>query len=72
MVWEGNIFPQDVGKRSVAVLSLKWRCTVKHFVNQDAQRPPIDSARVAAALDNLWRNVFFRADKRVGSEVGDT
>lgn len=71
MIGERNIFTQNVCKRGIAILALKGRCAVKHFIDENAERPPVNSASMAATLNNLWRNVFLCADKRVGSEVGD-
>ena len=61
--------PQDVGKSSIAILSLERRCPVQHLKDQDAQSPPVDGAGVATALDNLGGNVLFCTDKRVRSEI---
>lgn len=63
MVREWNILAQNVGKSSVSILSLEWRRAVKHFVDQNAQRPPVNSARVPGTLNDLGSNVFFRANK---------
>lgn len=71
MVREWNVLAENVGESGVAVLALEGSSAVKHFVNKDTQRPPVDSTRVAATLNNLWSYVFFGADKRVGSEVRD-
>ena len=71
MVRERNVFAQDVGKGGVAVLALERRGPVQHLVHQDAQGPPVDGARVPAALDHLGRDVLLGADKRVGAEVGN-
>jgi hypothetical protein len=71
MIGEGDILPQNVCKCSIPVLALERGRAVQHFVNQDAECPPIHSARVAAALDDLGRDVFLGADERIGAEVGD-
>lgn len=71
MVGEGDVLAQDVGKRRVTVLALKRRRAIQHLVDQDAQRPPVDGARVPAALNHLGRDVLLRPDERVGAEVGD-
>lgn len=71
MVGERYIFTENICKRGIAILALEGRCAVKHFIDENAQRPPVNSASMAATLNNLWRNVFLGAYKRVGSEVGD-
>lgn len=72
MVRERDILSKDVCKRRIPVLALEWGGSVQHFVDQDTQRPPINSASVAASLDHLRRNVLFGSDKGIGAEVGDT
>lgn len=69
MLWERHIIPQDIRKRSIAVLSLERRGSEEHLVNQYAQRPPIDRTGMSTAFDNLRRNVLLRTDKRVRSEI---
>jgi hypothetical protein len=46
--------------------------THNHLVHQDTQSPPVDSARVTIALNDLWGDVLLGADERVGSEIGNT
>lgn len=69
---EGHLIPQDVGKSRITILALKRRRPVQHLVDQDTEGPPIDSASVSTALDNLGCNVFLRPYKRIGTEVVDT
>ena len=69
--WKRYLVPQDVCKCGVSVLSLEWRRAVQHFINQNAQRPPINGACVAASFDDLWCNVLFGSDERVCSKIGD-
>lgn len=69
MLRELNFIPQNVGESGIAIFSLERRCPIQHLKNQDAQSPPVDSAGVATALDNLGGNVLFRTDKRVRSEI---
>lgn len=63
MVWEGNVLAQDVGKGGISVLALERRGSVEHFIDENAQRPPIHCTGVATALDHLGGNVLLGADK---------
>ena len=61
---------QDICKRGVAVLALERGSAVEHFIDQDAQRPPVDGAGVAATFDHLGRDILLRTDERIRAEVG--
>lgn len=50
----------------VLVLVIKGRNAYYHFVDQDAQGPPVQGVVVARADDHLRRNVLGRAAERVG------
>ena len=63
MFWEGNFFTENVGKRRVTVLAFERRRTVQHFVDQNAQSPPVDSTGMPTALYNFRSDVLFGADK---------
>jgi hypothetical protein len=39
--------------------------TYDHFVDQDAQRPPIHCRGVSVAFDNLWSDVLYATDINV-------
>ena len=69
MLWEGYLISKDVGKGSIAVLTLEWSSAKQHLINEYTEGPPIDSAGVPVTLDDLGCNVFFRADKGIRSEV---
>lgn len=68
---EGHLIPQYIGKGGVAILALEGRCAIQHFVDEDAESPPIYSAGVAAAFDHFRGNIFFSAHKGIRSEVCD-
>ena len=68
---KGHVVAKNVGESGVAVLALERGGAEEHFIDEDAKRPPVDGARVAAALDDFGRDVFFGTDKGVGAEVGD-
>ena len=42
---------------------VEWRKAGAHFVDEDAERPPIDGAVVALVFDNLGSDVLGRAAK---------
>ena len=69
--WEGHVVSQDVRKRCVSVLAFEGGGPVEHFVDQDAECPPVYCAGVAATFDDLRRDVFLRAHKGICSEVVD-
>ena len=71
MVGERNVLAKNVGKCGIAILALEGGGAVKHLIDENAERPPVDSTCMAATLNNFWRNVFLGADERVGAEVGD-
>ena len=71
-LWERYLVPENVCKSRVAILALERRGSVQHFVDQDSKGPPIDCTCVSTALDNLWRNVLFGTNERIGSEIVDT
>lgn len=33
--------------------------TYNHLVDEDTKRPPVDSGSMSAALDHLWRDIFY-------------
>lgn len=71
MFGELNLISQYTSKSSIAVLPLEWCCPIQHLIDQNSQGPPVDSASVPTALDDLGGNVFFCTNKRVCSEVRD-
>lgn len=72
MFRERYLVPQNIGERCIPVLALEGSGAVEHLVHENAQGPPIHGAGVAAALDDFGSNVFFRSNKGVRSEIGDT
>ena len=71
MVRERHFISEDVRKSGVSILALEWGRSEKHFINQDAQSPPVHGAGVSIAFDHFWGYVFLRADKGIRSEVGN-
>ena len=71
MVRKLRIIAKNVGERCIAVLALERGGAVEHFINQYAQSPPIDCARMATALDHFWRDVLFCAHKGVCPKIRD-
>ena len=72
MVRKRNILAQDIGKGSISIFALERRRAVQHFVDENTKSPPVNCARVAAALDDLGGNVLLSADERIGTEICDT
>ena len=66
---ERNLILEDIGKSAISVLALERSGSVKHLIDQDAKRPPINGTSVTATLNNLGSNVLLRPDKRIGSEA---
>ena len=71
MLGERYIIAEDIRKRSVTVFSLEGGCSVEHFVDEDAEGPPVDGGGVATAFDDFGGDVFFGADEGVCAEVSD-
>jgi hypothetical protein len=63
VVRELRVLPEDVGEGGVAGGAFERRGTVEHLEDEDADGPPVDSGRVAAAFDDLRRNVLFGTNK---------
>lgn len=70
MLREGDLVPQDIGERRVAVFTFERGSAEQHFVDEDAQCPPINGACVTVAFDHFWCNILFGANERIRSEVG--
>lgn len=71
MFGEWYFITENIGECRVSVLAFERRCSVKHFVYQNTQSPPVHSTGVAIALDDLRRDVLLRPYKGVGAEVGN-
>lgn len=52
-------------------LQPRRNATHDHFIDEDAERPPIDGRGVTAPFDDLWRNVLFSTHERVCAQVGN-
>lgn len=68
---EVDLLFQHIGERQVSVLALERGHAKQHLVDENTQRPPVDRRSVAVPSNHLRSNVLLRADKRVGSEVGN-
>ena len=66
---EGYFVTEDIGEGGISVLALERRGAEEHLVDQYAQCPPIDGAGVTIAPDHLGCDIFFGADKGIGSEI---
>jgi len=42
------------------------RPSAQHLVHESAKRPPIHLKRMAFALNDFWRQIFWSATKRIG------
>lgn len=71
MLRELDLIAKNISESCIAVLALEWRGSVKHLVDQDTQRPPVDRASMTTAFDHLRSDVLFRAHERVGPKIGD-
>ena len=54
---------------SVMVLMHKWRSSGRHFVDEDAERPPVHSESMTLHIQDLWGQVLSRAAERLGRLV---
>ena len=70
MLWERHVIAENVSKRLISAFALEGCSAEEHFVNQYAERPPVDCASMTAAFDDFRCNVFFCTDERVGTKVG--
>ena len=64
-----HLIPQNIRKRSIAILTLERRSPKQHLINQYTQGPPIHGTRMATSLDHLRGNILFRPDERVCAEI---
>ena len=69
VLWERYIITQDIGKRRIPVLTLERSCAEQHFVNQNAECPPIYCTGMTISLDHFRSDIFFSTYERVGSEI---
>lgn len=69
--WEWHVIAENIRECSVAVFPFERRGAVEHFVDENAERPPVDGGGVTAAFDDFGGDVFFGADEGVCAEVGD-
>ncbi|KAJ0911013.1 hypothetical protein HanRHA438_Chr06g0258571 [Helianthus annuus] len=65
--FSGNLrrLTQNPVKRLLPIRSTKRRRSVNHFVQNDAEAPPIHREIVTVALYHLRCHVLFRSDERV-------
>ena len=70
MLWERHIIAENVSKCLISTFALERCSAEEHFIDEYAERPPVDCASMTAAFDDFWCNVFFRTDERVGTKVG--
>jgi hypothetical protein len=45
-----------------------WTHTREHFVQQDAQHPPVDCVAITDLLEHFWRHVLRRRRKGSGEQ----
>lgn len=69
MLGERYFIPEDVAECRVAILALEGRGPVEHFVDQNAQGPPVHGTGVPATLDHLRGYVLFSPDKGICPEI---
>lgn len=71
MLGEWDLLAQNVGKSRITIFAFERSGAVKHFVNENAQSPPIHCTGMPTSLDDLRCDVLFGSNKRVGPEVGN-
>ena len=57
----------DEAEHSVLVSMEKWRDSHDHFIDEDAQRPPVNSMVVSASNKHFWRKILSRPTERIGN-----
>ena len=65
LVWPSDFGPLDVQEHYVAVLVVEGRDPCEHFVDEDAEGPPVRGVVMAGTKEHFGRNVLRRAAKRV-------
>ncbi len=65
MSWEGDLASQDLLVDTHGVIVHEGRLSSHHLIQQNSQRPPINSLAVTLIQQDLWSNVFRRATQGV-------
>ena len=60
----------DLGERFPLTAAMEGGLPVEHLVDENTQRPPIDSATMAGPVDHFGGQVIFSADEGIGHEAG--
>ena len=69
MFGERDFISQNIRKGRVSIFAFERRCAEQHFVDKDAQCPPVNSASMTITFNNFRSNVFLCPDERVGTEI---
>jgi len=66
-----HFIAEYVGKGRITILAFERCRSVKHFIDEYAQGPPIDRAGMSASFDDFGCNILLCSYKRVGPEIID-
>ena len=69
MLWERHVIAENVGECLISAFALEGCGAEEHLIDQYTERPPIDCTGMTTTFNNLWCNIFFCTDERVGPKV---
>ena len=65
-VWVSWLCVDDLSVDVHRIIILKWWVASQHFIEQDADGPPVHCFAVTLVEQNLWSNILRRAANSVG------
>lgn len=62
-IWKLHIIFEDLRKGHIPTFTLEWCRAEEHLIYENPECPPIDSTRVAIAIDDFRCDILFGANE---------